>query len=575
MFEFSLLALALASTNGINADVRGEDIFPESTFAVAQVQNVEALLDRVGKSRMWQGLGDGESFEEWMKTLSDDMAGEYDLDPDQVGLPVYMGFSAYVSFNEDLGIEVPAYMAYVDFGDHEAMAEAVFEQRMQEMTTDAAARFEREEMRGREVVVFESDLELPNLDEFTDGAGMMMPVGGDMDFVNESLSSVYLIRDKAMILIGSEPIALDDALSIIDGGKSKVLADSDQYQSLMDMIPERSRDLNAMILTGQLQPMIAPLVAGPMAAGIMPIVLEVFGDVQGYGFWGDLATGSNAMELGVGMLMDDERRGLMKLVDVSRPVSDVPNFVPASALSYGRIDFDFKNVVPTIREILASLPEGEAQQIEPMFEQFAPMIGGGFSTLGPEVHVFTVETDSKFTPTRTTIAIPTSNAESLEQLFAMMAPAAGLMPRDFNGETIYTDPLDEFSQMAIGIGAGNLIIGQSEGVEAVLRSMGQKDLPKMATTPSVRSVTASLPSGELMGWGVVDPKQILNEQMMTSLMPMMVEMTEDFAGMEDQMDRLMEKETKDMAKLLGPGWWYMKRTDRGMVFRAGVLESGD
>jgi hypothetical protein len=575
VFECSLLALALASMNGVNADLRGEDLFPKTTFAVAQAQDFDGVLEKIGKSGMWEFVGEGGSLKEWMNSLSEGMAREYDLDPGKVGLPTYMGFSAYVSFNEDLGTEVPAYMVYIDFGDHAELAQAVFEQRMNEMTVDANARFEKEEMRGRDMLVIESKFEMPGLDQLADGAGLMMPVGGDMDFVNESLSSVYMIRDSARILIGSEPIALDDALSIIDGGKSKVLADNDQYQALMDMIPEGSRDMNAMILTGEIQPMIAPVLAGPMAAGVMPIVLELFGDVQGYTFWGDVGTGSNIMELGVGILMDGERRGLMKLVDVSRPVAEVPAFVPASALSYGRIDFDFKNLVPTIREIIASLPEGEAQQIEPMFEQFAPMIGAGFSTLGPEIHVFSVETDSPFSPTRTTIAIPTSDAESLEQLFAMMAPAAGLMPRDFNGETIYSDPLDEFSQMAVGIGAGNLVIGQSEGVEAVLRSMGQKDLPKMETTPSVRSVTRTLPSGELMGWGVLDVKEMAAQQMVASLMPMMLEMTEDVAGIEDQMDQLLKMDPKDMSEILGPGWWYMKRTDAGMIFRAGVLEAGN
>ncbi|MDG2030495.1 MAG: hypothetical protein P8J45_05760 [Phycisphaerales bacterium] len=575
MFDCTLLALALASTNGANADLRGQDIFPKSTFLVAQAQNFEGVLDRFGNSRMWKLMGEGESLKDWMNSLTEGMAREYDLDQSKVGLPEYMGLSAYVSFNEDLGIEVPAYMIYVDFGDHTDMAKAVYDGRMNEMTADAATRFDKEEMRGRDMLVFESNFEMPQLDEFADDAGMMLPVGGDMDFVNDSLSSIYMIRDEARILIGSEPIALDDALSIIDGGKVKVLADNDEYQALMDMIPEGSRDMNAMILTKEIQPMIAPVIAGPMAAGVMPIVLELFGDIQGYGFWGDVATGSNMMELGVGMLMDGERRGLMKLIDVSRPVAEVPAFVPASALSYGRIDFDFKNLVPTIREIIASLPEGDAQQIEPMFEQFAPMIGAGFSTLGPEIHVFTVETDSPFTPTRTTISIPTSDAESLEQVFAMMAPAAGLMPRDFNGETIYSDPLDEFSQMAVGIGAGNLVIGQSEGVEAVLRSMGQKDLPKMESTPSVRSVTRSLPSGELMGWGVLDSKQLATQQIMAALMPVMLEMTEEVAGIEDQMDQIMKMDAKDIADVLGPGWWYMKRTDSGMIFRGGVLEAGN
>ena len=103
-----------------------------------------------------------------------------------------------------------------------------------------------------------------------------------------------------------------------------------------------------------------------------------------------------------------------------------------------------------------------------------------------------------------------------------------------------------------------------------------KDLPKMADMPSVRSVTGTLPSGELMGWGVIDPKQILNEEMMMSLMPMMLEMTEDFADMDERMPMMLDMaERNDMAKMLGPGWWYMKRTDLGMVFRAGVLESGD
>jgi hypothetical protein len=575
MFDCTLLALALASTNGVNADLRGQDIFPKSTFFVAQAQDFEGVLDRFGNSRMWKLMGEGESLKDWMNSLTEGMAREYDLDQSKVGLPEYMGFSAYVSFNEDLGIEVPAYMIYVDFGDHADMAKAIFEGRMEEMTADAAVRFDKEEMRGRDMVVFESDFEMPQLDEFVNDAGMMLPVGGDMDFVNDSLSSIYMIRDEGRIMIGSEPIALDDALSIIDGGKLKVLADNDEYQALMDMIPEGSRDMNAMILTREIQPMIAPVIAGPMAAGVMPIVLELFGDVQGYGFWGDVATESNMMELGVGMLMDDERRGLMKLIDVSRPVAEVPAFVPASALSYGRIDFDFKNLVPTIREIIASLPEGDAQQIEPMFEQFAPMIGGGLSTLGPEIHVFSVETDSPFTPTRTTISIPTSDAESLEQVFAMMAPAAGLMPRDFNGETIYSDPLDEFSQMAVGIGAGNLVIGESEGVEAVLRSMGQKDLPKMESTDSVRSVTRNLPSGELMGWGVLDAKQLATEQIMTALMPMMLEMTEQVTGIDDQMDQIMKMDAKDLADVMGPGWWYMKRTDSGTVFRAGVLEAGN
>ena len=346
-----------------------------------------------------------------------------------------------------------------------------------------------------------------------------------------------------------------------------------------DMAPDAEGGMSVRLMTGSLQPLVGPLLAGPMIAGVMPIVLELFGDVQGYAFHGGFTEGGDVTRGGVDILIDGDRRGLMKLVDVSRPVTEIPACVPDSAISYGRIDFDFKNLVPTLRGIIGSLPEAEAQQIEPMFEQFAPMVQGGVTTLGPEIHVFAVETDSPFSPTRTTMVIPTSDAESLQQLFGMMAPAMGMMPRDFNGETIYSDPLDEFSQQAIGIGAGSLIIGDSEGVEAVLRAAGQKDLPRMSETRAVREVTRALPAGDLLGWGLLDVSRMLAAQeAMMQMMPMMLDqagLDMDAADLQDEMERMLEMDGNEFKSAVGPGWWYMKSTDSGMVLRAGVMNPTD
>jgi hypothetical protein len=577
VFETTLIAMALATTGGSSlADVQAEDIFPETTFFVAQATNLDGVLKAFGQSPMFKSLGDGENFEDMLGPMYEQVGMGLGVAPEKVSLPSEFGLAAYVSFDEDLGIEVPAYLVYLEFDGNESMAKAVFEQRMEQMTVDAGARFEQEEMRGRDLMVVDSGFELPDMDFMEQD--MMLPIGADQEFMNDALSTTYILRDGDRLLMCSEPIALDDALAIIDGGKGDSLADDDAYQSLLEMIPEGGRDLKAMILTGNIQPMIAPLFAGPMAGGILPIVQQVFGDIQGYAFWGDMGTDSSVVEGGVSILMDGDRMGLMKLLDTSRPVSEVPGFVPADATNYGRIDFEFKELVPTIREILASLPQGEAQQIEPMFEQFAPLIQSGLETLGPEIHVFTVETDSPFTPTRTTLAIPTSNAESLEQVFSMLAPAAGLMPRDFNGDTIYSDPLDEFSQMAIGIGAGNLVIGQSEGVEAVLRSAGQKDLPKMEGTTAVRAVTRALPAGDLMGWGVIDlGKQVETAQMMMDMMPLLLGQAQiDAAELQGQMlPMMMNIDEESISELFGPGWWYMSSDDRGMIFHAGVMDPAD
>ena len=577
VFECTLIAMALASAadaSTIDA-VRGEDLFPESTFFVARASDIRGTMDDFAASPLMQMIGDGEDLDEMLMPMLEEMGRGMELGPNDVVLPEEVGLAAYITFDEDLGIEVPAYLLHISFGESEAMARAIFEQRMTEMTVDSNAKFDREEMRGREMLVIDAGIEMPGLDEFMD-QDMMLPIGGDTDFMNDSLSTTYMVRDGARLLIGSEPIAIDDALSVIDGGKARVLADNDDYQALLDMIPDGGHDLNAMILTGGIQPMIAP-VAGPMAGGILPIVQQLFGDIRGYGFWMDMGQDESVIEGGVSILVDGERLGLVKLLDVSTPVEDVPAFVPGGAVSYGRMDFDFKGLVPTIRDVLGNLPEGDAQQIEPMFEQFAPMLQSGLDTLGPQIHVFTVETDSPFTPTRTTIAIPTSNGEALEQVFAMLAPAAGLMPRDFNGDTIYSDPLDEFSQVAVGIGAGSLVIGQSDGVEAVLRSSGQKGLPQMEDSPAVQAVTDALPSGELMGWGVLDfVRQIEAQQAMAAMLPMLLGQAGiDPGAIQDEMERVMKMDEEAVAEMFGPGWWFMNSDDEGINFRVGVMAPGN
>ena len=576
MFTSTLFALALAPTLGSSAaDVQSEDIFPEETFFFAQAENIDEVVKRFGDSAAWKTIGDGQPLDSMIQGMMAMMADDPDIDPSELSMPSEVGLCSYVSFDEDLGIEVPAYLLHIEFAGKPEMAKGVYENRLDEMTANGDVDFDKEEIRGREMIVVESSFEMPAMSDFMDMGGMMMPIGGDTDFMNDALSRVYMVRDGDRMLVGSDPIAIDGALGIIDGAKGKCLADNDEYQSLLDMIPEDGRDLKAMILTSEINPVVGPL-AGPMIGPVMPIILELFGDIRGYGFWGDVANGSSVMELGVAMMIDGDRLGLIKLLDVSEPVGEIPAFVPEAAIGYSRMDFDFKGLVPTIRQILSSLPEGEAQQIEPMFEQFAPLLQGGLETLGPEIHVFAVETDSPFSPTRTTLAIPTSNAEALEQVFAMLAPAAGLMPRDFNGETIYSDPLDEFSQMAVGIGGGNLVVGQAEGVEAVLRSVGQKGLPKMEDTDSSRTVRRALPGKDLMGWGMMNLAKQFDPGQAMMMMPMLMgQGGMDMADLQDQMMPMMDIDEESMAEVFGSGWWFMESTDAGMIFRTGILAPGE
>lgn len=545
---------------------------PEDTFLFLECDDVRGTLDHFEESSLGKAFLDGKDLKAELAPLYKDIAEELGIKQGDVTLPNHAAVALFVTFNEDLGIEVPGYLALLTWDDDETLPRALFEQRVRDLSIDALKSFEREELRGREMIVIEEAFELPDFDAAADE--MNLPLG-DWGHFSESLSTQYMIRDGGRLMLSSDPVALDDALRVIDGIKNKSLADNTDYQALEEMLPAGGNpDMKVMIITGPMAPLTDQLFAGPAAAA-MPIMQELIGSLGGFGLWMSFATEGNVMEAGFNVLIDGEPRGILKLVDISRPGGDIPSYVPAEAVSYTRVNFDFKNLIPTIKRAVAALPEGEAAQIEPMLDQMAPMMQAGLETLGPEIHIFTTPTHSEFEPTRQTVAIPTSNGEAITQTLAMFAPMMGLVPRDFNGNTIYSDPLDEFNRMAIGVGAGSLLIGDIDGVEAVLRTAGQGDLPQLGRTNVARRVERSLPGGDLMLWGVVDLfKQAEAVQGMLAMMPMLLANADvDPGELQDMMEAgLGEIDAKRIQELFGPLWYYGKSTENGFQIRAGVMD---
>ena len=201
-----------------------------------------------------------------------------------------------------------------------------------------------------------------------------------------------------------------------------------------------------------------------------------------------------------------------------------------------------------------------------MIQMYAPMMQGSLETMGPEVHIFTTLTDDELTPTRMTMAIPTTDPESMNQLLSMFGPMMSMQPRDFKGDTIYSDPQSEFSRTAIGIGAGAVLFGDIDGVEAVLRSSGQSDLPTMARSKFARSAMASsgIPSGDLLAWGLFD-----TARMMADIKQLEGGMAGNLADMVDS------KDLKKFSEALGAGWMYGKRVEDGLQLHFGYLEPSE
>ena len=559
MIQAFLLAGSIFCTPAAD-DVTSTDIMPENSFLFFEADDLSGMLERMSKTPAGKMIFKGKDPNEMLKPMIADSLSERGIELDDMRLPDHVAGALYWTFDDEIGVEVPAWMARVGWKDDEAMAKGIFEEIMSDLDDKA----EMEELRGRDMIVFESNLELPDMD------AMMMevapiPMMGDTSHMDDAIRRVFVVRDGSELLMSSEPVSLDDALKILDGGKGKMLSESEAYEMLDGMIPVESADLSAVLLTSNFADEMKAVV-GPMMGMATPLIQSAFGDIAGYGFWMKAASEGNLLEYGTNIGMNGDPVGLMELVSLAKPMSDIPDYVSAEAVTYGRIDFDFKNLVPTIQQIISSLPEAQAAQIQPMLQMYAPMMQGSLETMGPEVHIFTTITDDELAPTRMTMAIPTSDPESMNQLLSMFGPMMSMQPRDFKGDTIYSDPQSEFSRTAIGIGAGAVLFGDIDGVEAVLRSSGQSDLPTMARSKFARSAMASanIPSGDLLAWGLFD-----TARMIADLKDLEGSMGFNFTAMVDSQD------AEEFSKAIGPGWMYGKRVDDGLQFHFGYLEPAE
>ena len=141
----------------------------------------------------------------------------------------------------------------------------------------------------------------------------------------------------------------------------------------MEDMTSGTPDLQVGLLTEPLGAFIKPI-AGPTFAAGMPFIRAIFEDITGWGFYGTVGRDGNVLASGQNISFNGGPQGIMKLLDVATPVGAIPRYIPEEAMSYGRMNFDFKNLVPTINEIIAGLPEAEAEQLQQATQMFGPML---------------------------------------------------------------------------------------------------------------------------------------------------------------------------------------------------------
>ena len=177
----------------------------------------------------------------------------------------------------------------------------------------------------------------------------------------------------------------------------------------------------------------------------------------------------------------------------------------------------------------------------------------------------------------TTLVIPTSDAQKMQPLLAMMGPGMGLQPRDFLGETMWTGE---------GMGAcvaGNwFVLGNDKGTEQVIRGLnaGAADHPISKLRLFTDSVNR-MPGGDAVGWGYVDVvEQFASSRGMAEQMMGMLDAQGEFGPenasgadeiTEAVIDLMEDLSPDELARFVGPTVWKFSGDDLGWVYRQWFL----
>jgi hypothetical protein len=137
--------------------------------------------------------------------------------------------------------------------------------------------------------------------------------------------------------------------------------------------------------------------------------------------------------------------------------------------------------------------------IKPQIDLYRPAMQAAFAAMGPEIHLWGVEASAEDPMSGSTVtAIAMKNDKDSARAvmdFINLLPL-GLQSRDFNGMTIMSD---EFSPVAVGIGGGYMVVGETKSVEQALRAVDAKGEQGLAGDAQFTASMATLGKDPVVG----------------------------------------------------------------------------
>jgi hypothetical protein len=559
-----------------------EDLAPKSTFLAVGVKDLGALVERFSSTPLAKLLDDPK-----IKALTDEPAqaaeaearrkrlAEMGIEGDSVPWPGAMRLALFVDRDAELDADSIGVMACADYGANADAASKMFEGIIGKLERDSGRGTEQVDVGGgRRATV----IPLPKEDEELGDGGRPRPRTNPLDGIGQVAAtpdSLFYLRDGSRFWIASSVASLEDALAAAEG-RGEALSSVEDWQGASAQLG--SVDAHAMLFTAPLQPLVRPLLSGPMGP-MQPLIQKLFGDIRAWGFGLSVGTDRGMVELSSTAFVPGEKLGLVSLVSDGVEVDAPPAMCGDDALSYQRLNVRFDGIMKLLEDALAALPDMQAEQIAPLLEQWGPGMRKAFGAIGPAMWSFSNPVPGSEGGTRSVTVMRCSDERAATALIALAAPSAGLMPRDFQGGQVYSG---EGVPVAIGLGASAVLYGDLAAVEQVMRASTDASARSLAENAVYKRAAASVPAGPVSGWGYVDAvrsfdlnrKAMLAEDGLIGRMDDAIDEQDEVTDMlpmqlpPSMRDALQQVDASLLAQYLGPIVYEMRPSDRGLAIRA-------
>lgn len=581
----ALLTLTWGADAGMAADPAGPGdsltiraIAPAKSFFLLTADDLRGTIERFRKTplhALWKTdrvqTAVGEEWREF-QTAQSKRLQELGLPEDTLSWPVNAGLAAYLDRNEELDTLEPVIVAMFDWGDGAEKMAAYFDANAADYARSSPERVTTREIRGRKATV----IAVPAPAQAPPGA-----FGGMGNAAMPKIESLVYVRDGSRFLFTTGVYAMEDALAAIDVPPKSLVTDADDAREALAQLG--SGDVLAILRTGPLAPLVDEAAVGA-AAMVMPMLGQLFGDIQAYGFSGSVDGSIGMLDGAITMLVPGEKKGVLSLLG-SSAAGPAPAVVPQDAIGYGRFNFAFSGLMRVIEGVVAGLPEFIAQEVEAPLQMYGPTLRQAFAALGPDIHVATTVSQPITEESESnTILIACSDEKAVVPLINMFAPMVGFESRDFLGQTIFSS---NDMEMAIGFGGKYMIVGRTSNVEQALRAAAQ---PAAAggSRPEAEQVALSvLPSRPMVSWGWYDTVAGLevSRQLALASGSRMTEFADfideqgravvEVLGVEKVPTKLIDSiramDSEFLSQYIGPQIWEFTSDSKGFAYRFSLL----